>query len=119
MGAVPQRGAVRPTATVPSVNGGAALTEQIGGAFGLAWARTLLGHGMTADGTAAGGTAGGGRRAPEAVGADVLGAHHRLDRGRRGLLALGVLLLIRDVPVTPQGGRSPAPAARSAAAARD
>ncbi|GLY65552.1 MFS transporter [Amycolatopsis taiwanensis] len=79
---------------------GSALTKQIGGAFGLACAQSLISHHTAAAPTAS------------AIGSTVAWSG-----SIAGLLALAALLAMRNVPISAPGSRSAAPATRVAASA--
>lgn len=73
---------------------GSALTKQIGGAFGLAWAQTLAGRQIQTGSAVS---------AAHAIGSTVVWTG-----GVAGLLACGVLLVTRGVTVPTPGGKETA-----------
>ncbi|MFJ2201005.1 MFS transporter [Streptomyces violaceusniger] len=88
-----------PRADMGTATAGSALTKQLGGAVGLACAQSLIGHSGTA--------------APTAT---AIGSTIAWSGCTAGLLALGALLLMRDIPISTPGRRPGAPAAPSAVA---
>ncbi|GAA2338951.1 MDR family MFS transporter [Streptomyces violaceusniger] len=90
-------------ADMGTATAGSALTKQIGGAVGLACAQSLIGHS--------------GAAAPTAT---AIGSTVAWNGGAAGLLALGALLLMRDIPIATAGKRpgAPTPPPAVSAAAR-
>ncbi|WP_244321289.1 hypothetical protein [Streptomyces melanosporofaciens] len=76
---------------------GSALTKQLGGAVGLACAQSLIGHSGTA--------------APTTT---AIGSTIAWSGSAAGLLALGALFLMRDIPIATPGRRPGAPTPASA-----
>ncbi|WP_327393607.1 MFS transporter [Streptomyces sp. NBC_01186] len=96
-----------PRADMGTATAGAALTKQIGGAFGLAVAQTLSGRGMAPHP---------GSGVP--AGAAAIGSTVAWTGGTAGLLALAVLLAGRDVRIPGRGGRTAARGGRTTPAER-
>lgn len=88
-----------PRADMGTATAGSALTKQLGGAVGLACAQSLIGHSGTAAPTA-----------------PAIGSTIAWSGSAAGLLALGALLLMRDIPIATPGRRPGAPTPASGVA---